>query len=236
MIEFANSAAKIPGLKKLLQPLYYPLKELIKRNKNRVFKKNALSVIMEFTSCLDNNNVPYTLAFGTLLGGIREKGFIKHDLDIDLAIWKDDRPDNLAQILSDAGFKLAHTFSIENGNLGLEETYTKRGIGIDIFYFYPAINKYPYCCDFFSMEGAPTFASSMNKFGKVLARRIELPMSKERKLINFENLCLYAPVNAHELLSFRYGEDYMIPNPNWGIKSYDRHIIEWKEVIAVYSD
>lgn len=234
LAEIANKAACIPGVKKVLKPIYYPIKEYLKKRNNKLFKNNALSVISDFTSCLDKNNIPYTIAFGTLLGGIREKGFIKHDLDIDLAMWRDERPDNLPQILSEVGFKLAHTFSVEDGKLGLEETYTKNGVGIDIFYFYPAINEYPYCCDFLGYEGAVTHASSMKKHGRVLARRIEMPMNKERMIIDFESLKLYAPTNAHELLAFRYGPDYMIPNPEWGITSFDNHIIKWPEVKAIY--
>lgn len=234
LVVLANNVAKIPGFKNLLKPLYYPFKEYIKNKRNEKFRKNALSIISEFTTCLDKYNIPYTIAFGTLLGGIREKGFIKHDLDIDLAMWRDERPDNLPQILLGAGFKLAHSFSIEDGKLGLEETYTKNGVGIDIFYFFPAVNELPYCCDFLGYEGAVTHAVSMKKYGRVLARRIEMPMTKERMIIDFENLQLYAPINAHELLVFRYGPDYMVPNPEWGITSFDNHIIRWPEVKAVY--
>lgn len=234
IIEIANKVAKIPGLKKLLKPIYYPFKDYLKKQQKKRFKANALSMISDFTSCLDKNHVRYTIAFGTLLGGIREKGFIKHDLDIDLAMWHDERPENLPQILSEVGFKLAHTFTVEDGKLGLEETYTKNGVGIDIFYFFPAINEYPYCCDFLEYNGAATHSASMKKYGRVLARRIELPMTKERMIIDFESIKLYAPINAHELLAFRYGADYMIPNPEWGITSFDNHIIKWPEVKAVY--
>lgn len=234
LTEIANRVARVPGAKKILKPLYYPFKEYLVKKRNKLFKKHALSLISEFTSCLDKNNIPYTIAFGTLLGGIREKGFIKHDFDIDLAMWHDERPENLPQILSKAGFKLAHTYSIENGKLGLEETYIKKGIEIDIFYFFPAINEHPYCCDFLGYEGVATPTISMKKHGRVLARRIEMPMTKERVKVDFETLQLYAPINAHELLAFRYGADYMIPNPHWGITSFDNHIIRWPEVKAIY--
>lgn len=234
LLEVANVAAKIPGIKKLLKPIYYPLKKYIWRKHNKNFKDNALNLIAEFTSTLDKNKIPYTIAFGTLLGGIREKGFIKHDLDIDIAMWHDERPDNLQDILNQIGFKLSHTYSIEEGRLGLEETYIKNGVGIDIFYFYSAINKHPYCCDFLPINNLPTPSSSMKKYGKVLARRIEMPMTRERMIIDFENLKLPAPVNAHELLAFRYGHDYMIPNPNWGITSFNDYIVCWDEVNAIY--
>lgn len=236
MMEIANLFAKIPGLKKILKPLYYPLKEYINKNNNSKFRKNALSIISEFTSCLDSHNISYTVAFGTLLGAIREKGFIKHDLDIDLAIWHDNRPKNLQEILRKEGFMLSHSFLVENGEKGLEETYSKNGVNIDIFYFFPPINELPYCCDFLAFKDSPTFNASMKKYGKVLARRIEMPMVRERILVDFENLKLYAPANAHELLSFRYGPDYMIPNPKWTITSFDNHIIRWENVIATYTE
>lgn len=236
IIEFANNAAKLPGVKKMLKPIYYPLKEYMRNRRNKQFKNNAYSVLSEFTSCLERNNIPYTLAFGTLLGGIREKGFIKHDLDIDLAMWRDERPDNLPQMLSEVGFKLEHAFLVDDGRLGLEETYTKNGVGIDIFYFFPAINKYPYCCDFLTMEGTATFEASMKKYGEVKTRRVELPMSKECQHVMFEDLKLSAPINANEILEFIYGKDYMIPNPQWSATSHVDHIVEWNDIHAIYID
>lgn len=236
LIEIANIVAKVPGLKKILKPFYYPLKDLIKKRQNMKFKKNALSVITEFTSCLHDNNIPYTIAFGTLLGAIREKGFIKHDMDIDLAMWYDERPANLQEILSEKGFQLLHSYHVLEGNLGMEETYFKNGVNVDIFYFFPPLNKYPYCCDFLPYLGATTPIVSMKKHGRVLARRIEIPMVRERMLVDFETLKLYAPLNAHELLLYRYGQDYMIPNPKWGITTFDSHIVRWESAKAIYVD
>lgn len=234
LIEIAHFTAKIPGLKFILKPFYYPVKNLILKKKNSVFRKNALSIVQEFTLCLEENNIPYTIAFGTLLGGVREKGFIKHDLDIDLAMWVDERPLNLAEILQDKGFKLDHVFKVEDGRLGLEETYKKKGVGIDIFYFYQNDDGLPYCCDFVAYGDTATFSTSMKKYGKVLARRIELPMTRQRILLAFEHLKLYAPINAHEILSFRYGNDYMTPKPNWIEKPYDAHILRWDDVTSIY--
>lgn len=235
-MEFANKASKIPFVKSLLKPIYYPLKRRMQNKRNSLFRKNALKVLSRFDQCCRENSINYTLAFGTLLGAVREKGFIKHDLDIDVAIWNSDYSEKIPNALQKYGFKLSHIFLVENGELGREETYTLDGVSIDIFYFYEKFDTLPYCCDFFMFKGSPTFRKSMELHGQVLARRIELPMSKERESVQFETLTLRVPKNAHEILAFRYGEDYMIPNAKWNVSSHNPHIVEWHDKKGVYID
>ena len=234
MLEVANKVAKVPGLKTLLKPIYYPIKKRVEIAQRKKFLNNGLQVLQKFDKCLTENNIEYTLAFGTLLGAVREKGFIKHDLDIDVYVWGDQYSDNLVSILKFAGFERVHAFIVEDGSIGREETYKCDGVAIDIFYLYDDGGEYPYCCDFGTMDNCPTFSQSMKKYGRIKARRIELPVSRQREKALFESIELYIPSNAHKILEFRYGEDYMIPNPAWGIGSYNKHIREWVEKVAYY--
>lgn len=235
MIEVANKAAKVPGLKTLLKPIYYPIKERVKAIQRKNFLQNGVRVLQKFDKCLTDNNIEYTLAFGTLLGAVREKGFIKHDLDIDVYVWGDQYSEQLVSALKSFGFELIHTFIVEDGSIGREETYKCDGVAIDIFYLYDDGGEYPYCCDFKTIHKCTTFDQSMRKHGRVRARRIELPISRSRVTTLFEGVELYIPSNAHEILKFRYGDDYMIPNPAWGESvSYNKHIREWEEKIAYY--
>ena len=107
---------------------------------------------------------------------------------------------------------------------------------IDIFYLYDDGGEYPYCCDFGTINNCPTFNQSMQKYGRIRARRIELPVTRGRVKVPFEDIELYIPENAHEILRFRYGDDYMIPNPAWGINSYNTHIQEWTDKVAYYEE
>jgi phosphorylcholine metabolism protein LicD len=50
-------------------------------------KKNLL----DFKFIMDKHNIHYGLWFGTLLGAIREKGFIAHDEDTDVFMLEEDR-------------------------------------------------------------------------------------------------------------------------------------------------
>jgi lipopolysaccharide cholinephosphotransferase len=52
-----------------------------------IFKENLLDI----KKVLDKNNVSFFLMFGTLLGAIRDKKFIKTDIDTDLGFFREDK-------------------------------------------------------------------------------------------------------------------------------------------------
>ena len=215
MLEVANKAAKIPGVKSLLKPLYYPIKRRVEESQRKKLMQNGIRILQLFDKCMQDNGIEYTLTFGTLLGAIREKGFIKHDFDIDVCVWGDQYSEKIESSLKTAGFELIHSFIVDDGSIGREETYKCNGVAIDIFYLYEDGGKYPYYCGFGLMEGCATFNQSMRIHGRIKARRMDIPMTRERVRIPFENIELYAPVNAHEIMRFIYGDDYMTPQPSW---------------------
>ena len=233
-LEFGNSLVNFLRIKSIIKPLYYRFYKSKQIEKLKgVFIDNAKEALLQFDTCMRNNGIPYTLAFGTMLGAVREHGFIKHDFDIDTMMWNEDYFADMPNILYAYGFKRTHTFLVDAGALGREETYEYKGVHIDIFFMYPAINELPYCCDFLRRD-CLTYNACMKKYGSVLPRRLELPVKREVKHVPFEDLLLPIPVNAEEILAFRYGQDYMIPNPKWDVQSYNEHIIEWNEKDGTY--
>ena len=236
ILELANKASKIPGVKALLKPIYYPFKNYVEESHRQKLMQNGLKVLQRFDKCMSDNGIEYTLAYGTLLGAVREIGFIKHDLDTDVFVWGDQYSPSLNAILKDAGFDLVHYFIVEDGAIGREETYMCEGVAIDIFYVFDDGGKYPYCCDFTTIDGIPTFSQCMHTHGRVLARKTELPITKQRVKIPFETIELYIPATAQKILEFLYGENYMIPDPNYDSNTPNEHIRIWNEKAAYYRE
>lgn len=223
--------------KRFFKSLYKRMFERHKvNNRNTLFRQNAISVLKAFTDCMDRNDVEYTLAFGSLLGAVREKGFINHDLDIDVAIWYDGREGLIQTYLEKEGFRRIHCFTVDDSLSAREDTFEKDGVTIDIFYLYEAVDRLPYCCDFVKFPDTVDWTMSIYKHGGLLPRRIELPWDKVRVRTPFESLSLFIPRNAHEILRMRYGEDYMIPNPNWVNRLDHPYIVNWDEKIAIYTE
>ena len=227
---------------KFLRTLFTPLKSFyhqyvaaVANRRRKNFVKNGLDVLSAFDKCLTENGFAYSLAFGTMLGAVREKGLIKHDFDLDVVLWEEDYTLNLRELLEKVGFRLEHELLVDEGRKGREETYILNGVTIDIFYIYPAIDEHPYCCDFYKCEGSVSFEDSMRKFGHIKARRLQMPWKKDFIRVPFETLKLPICSNAHEILTFRYGIDYMIPNPQWNCLEENKFVTIWKEELATWS-
>lgn len=216
----------VPGMKQLLLPTYNKIGKYLT---NRSFKRKGLLTLEEFDKLMTNNNINYSIFAGTLLGAIREKGPLKHDLDLDTIIFDKDYSPRIEQILLSNGFKIVRRYLVDEGRLAREETYGKHGVTIDIYYAY-SDDKYPtYMCDFIGSNNCDN-SISMKLYGYVSVRRLELPISYNMKRVQFGNIQVNAIDNAEEWLSLRYGKDYMIPNPNYHDKGDNPNIYEWKEV------
>lgn len=226
-------------IRKVFGPIFhffYPDKSIVLVDELKVnFREKGLKVLEAFDFMMTENGFKYSLAFGTMLGAVREKGFIKHDADIDVFMWIEDYSPRFIDCLLENGFTIAHSFSIDNDKYGKEDTIMLDGVQIDIFYIYPPIDgrTFSYCCDFIIHPDCLSREHSINKYGGLLPRRFEIPISHDVVRVPFESLSLPILANAHEFLSLRYGKDYMIPNPNWSSDS-NPYIIPWQDKIAVF--
>ena len=65
-------------------------KKLLQKNRRKDLQKYGMDILRMVDSALITNHINYFVDFGTLLGLVREKGFIKHDLDMDFGILETD--------------------------------------------------------------------------------------------------------------------------------------------------
>lgn len=219
--------------------LYKVYRKYVNRRHQKKFEKDCahlrsygMDILQKFDTCMRELNIPYTLAFGTLLGAVREHGFIKHDDDIDYTMWIDDYRPEMIEELEKYGFKLVHSFSVDGDRFGKEDTFLINDILVDIFYVYPSVDKNPYCCWFVDQPGCRSRKQSIKKYGGLFTRRIELPFNKSSYRVLFGNLSLPIPTNYSEILSLRYGEDFMTPKP--GCKSPTDAVIDWPKKLGIY--
>lgn len=236
IMEIAHKVSKIPGAKRLIKPFYYPLIRLYVKKRNRVFREHSSTAMKCIDKCLIENNIPYTLIFGSLLGAIREKGFIKHDLDIDIAIPIEERTPKLYDSLKKYNFVLKKRYSIDDGALGCEETFefNQTGVTIDIFFICPPIDLLPYCCCWNLLGDCVTVSESMRRFGCIIPRRIELPFTQTFIRVPFEDIEVSIDKNAGQISEFTYGPNYMTPDPNYVVPT--DHRVVWTEKKAIYQE
>lgn len=77
MEEFVNEAVACKDCPPNFKEVY---------NKFRKYQNEALNTLKEFHRVCEKNNIPYQLAFGSLLGVVRDGGQIPWDYDIDVMV------------------------------------------------------------------------------------------------------------------------------------------------------
>ena len=230
LVDISTKLSKFKWLKALLVKPWHKYQEYRAKKMVRIFHKYGLEALKLFDKCMNENGHKYSLAFGTLLGAIREHDFIPHDNDIDLAMWIDDYTPKLIDDLGRYGIKHKYAYTIEDGKIGKEDTFIYKGVQLDIFYFYKDAEGQVYCNDFITHSDSTCKKDAIRKHGGLLPRKLYLPLGDDLQTVDFKGLKLSIPSNYHELLSFRYGENYMTPIPGW--RPQTKYIIDMNEYVG----
>ncbi|MBP3763132.1 MAG: LicD family protein [Bacteroidales bacterium] len=228
----ASNFGKISILKKLLRSPYDYYKNWPKKREFANFKKYGFEALVKFDECLTKHNIKYSLAFGTLLGAVREHDFIPHDDDLDFAMWIEDYKPDIIKYLKESGINLKYRFSVDNDNLGKLDTFVYKGVFIDIFYFYHDEDGRAYCCDFKNQPDCRSRTESVKKHGGLRPRKLYMPLGEGTERISFKDVNVMIPTNYKEILAFRYGEDYMTPKPGW--RPNTKYVVEAEQWIGKY--
>ena len=102
-----------------------------------------LEILNEIDDCCEQNNIRYSLAFGTLLGAIRHKGYIPWDDDLDIMMPYEDmirlRDTLKSEDVSFHDVDTDKSYGNPFGNICSLKTYRRigrskeRGLGIDVY-------------------------------------------------------------------------------------------------------
>lgn len=190
---------KIPGVAFILSKR----RDYITKRRIQSLKKYGISVLEQIKKGLDSNEIEFWVEFGTLLGVVREKNFLKNDEDIDLGAYFEDSS-RIREFLLSNGFKKKHDFRFENQIV--EERYSYKTLGFDFHYFfknkdtvhtYLLTQDYPakdYVCDVYKY----TYTSY-----------------SEVKELEFGNILVNVQEDYEKVLEEKYGPNWKIPTSKW---------------------
>lgn len=207
---------KLKMLLKKNKIIYFPFKKYrdYKMNKiltkrRTILQKNGFKIINELEKTLQPTKIKYFMAYGSLLGMIRESQFIKFDDDIDYGIILDEKFDwnKLENALTKAGFKKVKEFIYENDIA--EQTYEKYGLPIDFFLFYEE-NKKVLSKSF--IKEKDRYYKNENEFTLAINY---FSYFDNVKILEINGLRFSAPMNPELFLENAYTINWNKPNSSW---------------------
>lgn len=214
-------------IRPLYQKLYGTENLAIRR---QIFQQNGRELLQQFNAAMKEAGCSYWLEYGTLLGAIRDHGFMPHDFDLDVCIYQKDYNEKVRRTLEKYKFKKVRRISSPKYNV-IEDTYSYKGVTIDIVLAITDEERdLMFNCAFSEIYSPSLLADLKNRENYCVHKCYFPPLT----LIEFDFLGLqtYIPNNYNEHLSMIYGNDFMIPNPYWtsehstGIEIvYDKDII-----------
>lgn len=187
--------------------------------KRKRLQKYGDETIQRLHHFFKENGVEYYLDFGTLLGIVRENGFIRHDDDIDLTIRNSPiSPKLLLKKLTMAGFDFVHGFHAE-GRI-LEATIMWKGLTVDLFFGREDKSKpgglVLYGCLYDPSVSYP--APNANTW-----RAAFFPISTRAIPYQFHGFEICVPSQTEDMLTIEYGPCWRTPIRNFEFKEEDHH-------------
>lgn len=165
-------------------------------------KDIALQNLIDIRDTLAELHITHFLIDGTLLGLIRDGGFIPHDQDTDIGVmfisFTRDKVNMLKNSLENKGFELHHTYGDFDNNYEL--AFTRNGVKTDLFFYREDGDNYV----FHAFHASEVITYS---YPKELLDTLTIAYLYDRPF----NI----PQNAEKVLEAKYGEDWRTPKTDW---------------------
>lgn len=183
--------------------------------KRRILRRTGVELLNIVDSVMQECKLPYSLYYGTLLGAIREKGFIAHDFDIDIAVFADEDYSSVYRLLREKGFRQKRQILVDEGKFGREVTLSYKSMNLDLFYLFPDGEGGYYGTEFYPQDGCKGWRDSIALKGGLKVLVTHSPMSKQMHYVPFENTSLPIMETAVAFVEDHYGPNWRIPDPTF---------------------
>ncbi len=149
----------------------------------------AKKMFLTITDILNENKLLFMPMFGTLLGFIRDHGFIKNDYDVDLMIYEEDCE------------KLINLIPVFHAH-GIDITRTSE----------PWVYTFKYksaCCDFYTIR--KTSWPYNLRYCRIVENYIQKSFFEGTQKTEVFGIQIDVPKNPERLLEYMYGKNWRIP-------------------------
>lgn len=196
--------------------------KLIKKRRKKALHRYGYQLLNDITEVFRQNEICICAMWGTLLGFIRDSGFIQWDDDMDFAILetKDFSWDRFEHLLNGIGMYKSREFVLSG--MIKEQSYIRNDVIVD-FVLYSHENQGVLTgCSFVQIPEREYHNGKTEEHTVVF---IDMPIRADNiEYRVFEHAKLLIPVNAEEILEKQYGEPWRTPQKDF-CGSYGREEI-----------
>jgi len=213
---------------KPLQKAYSKIKVnwMISQQHKNLHKKGA-DLMNLLTDQLQKTDLQVFCAFGTMLGFVRDGGFIQHDCDIDMGILAGEgfSWEQLENELKKIGMRKVKYFTCDD--VVTEQTYRMNGISVDFFRYTMLDNDQMGANIYYKLDGAVYESENVYDVRRRPVSRIE---NISVKSINGVRVLL--PEHCEMYLQENYGSGWRVPDPNYVPDPAGRYQLQGKKGIC----
>ena len=194
--------------------LYKPLHTLYRLysvpHRQRLLKRHGPEVLRDLAEIFKRHQIPAFAAYGTMLGFVRDHGFIPHDDDMDIGIMPNTMtPQQLLRTLleKEQGFKALFIFKYKERVVEFKVEY--RHIPVDFFFFERSQDEILFPL-FFYKEGVHYPTPNANS-----VKILHLPPFKGITTVSVYGCEFPILEDAENALAALYGANWRIPDKKW---------------------
>ncbi len=172
----------------------------VKKTKGPMDKSVALENLAQARDITEALGMRCWLTDGTLLGCYRENNFLGHDGDVDMGCLIDDYTPDIFDSFKKRGWACKSVFG--RRDCGLEISFEKGGVKLDIFFFY--------------REGNRLWHGAWRKVDKHTKNLIKYHYdSFDLKRGDFLGESFYIPADTEKYVATKYGPGWRTPVKEW---------------------
>ena len=177
------------------------------KQKKRFIQLDGANTIIFIQKILEANNISFFFDMGTLLGIIREGKLLKHDMDIDVAVYNANGTviESIKTVLIGNGCVHKHRYTTADIGI-IEDSFVYKNIKFDICYYQQENNS-----DICFLAYNP-INSTAEQFCTV---KLSCEHIERIDKIIFNGYPINVPYSSERYLSQRYGVNWKIPDTNY---------------------